>query len=80
MRVAIYAFLGALAGGVLGLIPVAASCYLLDVPNNPGPHGSGVLVGLVLMVCVPGGVVAGLVLGIIAGGRTDPRNKRRPRY
>jgi hypothetical protein len=79
MRIAIGAFVGAIAGGLLGLAPTYASYYLLDVPNNPGPHGSGALVGAVFMICVPGGVVAGLVLGIIAGGLTDPRNKRRPK-
>jgi hypothetical protein len=61
--------IGTVLGGGLGLLPAVAAALLLDVRNNPGPHGAGPMVLLVGMLSIPFGAAVGAVVGGIVAGR-----------
>jgi hypothetical protein len=67
---------GCIAGSLLGYVPTLGTYYLVDPEANPGPHGTGMAVVLVGMVCMGGGIIVGSIAGGVIGGVLGSR--RRP--
>ena len=66
IRLVVYVVLGAIVGGVAGVITPVALFFLFTVISPGDDLGVGTVFSLLMIFTVPGGVIAGIAIGVIA--------------